>query len=118
MDWMKPIDRTEIPIGDECLYEVKYDGFRCELNLTDNNIILMSKNSHNISNKFPEIINWCKENHDNFKNHLPIKMDGELVILNHRYQADFAQIQTRGRLQSIERIREYAKRRPATWLLI
>lgn len=45
MDWMKPIERTDIPEGDEWLYEVKYDGFRCELSWTDKNIILTSKNN-------------------------------------------------------------------------
>lgn len=114
MDWMKPIERTDIPEGDEWLYEVKYDGFRCELSWTDKKITLTSKNNHDISNKFPEIINWCKENHDYFKSKLPLKIDGELVILNHHYQANFALIQARGRMKSIDRIEKLAGSKPAS----
>lgn len=118
MDWMKPIERDDIPEGDEWLYEVKYDGFRCELSMSDNkNIALISKNGHDISNKFPEIINWCKQNDDYFKRKLPLKLDGELVILNHRYQANFAQIQTRERMKSVERIEEQANQRPASFIV-
>ncbi|MFC4663822.1 DNA ligase D [Oceanobacillus aidingensis] len=113
MDWMKPIERTDIPEGDEWLYEVKYDGFRCELSWTDKNIILTSKNNLDISNKFPEIINWCNDNYDYFNSKLPLKIDGELVILNHRYQANFAKIQARGRTKSIDRIKKQASNRPA-----
>ncbi|WP_152654558.1 DNA ligase D [Oceanobacillus sp. CFH 90083] len=117
MDWMKPIEREDIPKGDEWLYEVKYDGFRCELRMYDNkNIALISKNDHNISRNFPEIIKWCEENYDYFKNKLPINIDGELAILNHRYQANFAQIQTRGRMQSSKRVEEHSNRRPATFM--
>ncbi|GAB2551648.1 DNA ligase D [Gracilibacillus alcaliphilus] len=112
MDWMKPIERSDIPEGDEWLYEVKYDGFRCELSWTDKNIMLISKNGH-ISSKFPEIINWCKENYNHFKNKLPLKLDGELVILNHHYQANFPKIQMRGRMKSMERIEKQANQRPA-----
>ncbi|GGP10703.1 DNA ligase D [Oceanobacillus neutriphilus] len=115
MDWMKPIEIKDVPKGDEWLYEVKYDGFRCQLRISGNKeIALISKSCLDISNKFPEIIKWCEENYDYFKNKLPINIDGELVILNHRYQANFAQVQTRGRMRSSKRIDEQSKRRPAT----
>ena len=117
MDWMKPVERTDIPKGDEWLYEVKYDGFRCMLNWTDENITLISKNKHDLTKNFPEIINWCKENDAHFKSMLPISLDGELVILNHRYQANFSQIQMRGRMNSKERIAEHALARPATFMV-
>jgi len=117
VEWMKPIERTDIPEGDEWLYEVKYDGFRCELSWNNKNITLTSKNNHDISNKFPEIINWCNANYDYFKSKLPLTLDGELVVLNHSYQANFAQIQIRGRMKSINRIKKQASTRPATLML-
>lgn len=117
MDWMKPIERTDIPEGDNWIYEVKYDGFRCELNWTDKKIILTSKNSHDISDKFPEIVNWCNNNYDYFKNKMPLKLDGELVILNHQYQANFTLIQARGRMKSIDRIKKQAAIRPASLMV-
>ncbi|MFD1450818.1 DNA ligase D [Oceanobacillus sojae] len=114
MEWMKPIERSDIPEGDEWFYEVKYDGFRCELSWTEKNILLTSKNNHDISNKFPEIINWCNDNYDYFKNKLPLKLDGELVVLNHSYQANFSQIQMRGRMKSVDRIEQQAANRPVS----
>lgn len=117
MDWMKPIERTDIPEGDEWIYEVKYDGFFCRLKwLDDKNIILISKNNQDISSKFPEIIKGCLDNYSYFKHKIPLELDGELVILNHRYQANFGLIQARGRMKSVERIEKRAKQRPATFL--
>nr|WP_179134618.1 DNA ligase D [Oceanobacillus timonensis] len=117
MEWMKPIERSDMPEGDEWVYEVKYDGFRCELNWTNKQVTLTSKNNHDISNKFPEIINWCNDNYNYFKSKLPLKIDGELVILNHCYQANFALIQVRGRMKSIDRIEKQSAARPATLMV-
>lgn len=118
MDWMKPVERADIPEGDEWIYEVKYDGFRCELRISANkNITLMSKNNHDISKKFPEIINWCLDHYDYFKGKVPLKFDGELVILNHRYQANFALIQARGRMQRVDRIEKLANQRQANLMI-
>lgn len=118
MEWMKPIASTEIPAGDEWLYEVKYDGFRCKLVWSvTNKITLISKNNHDITKNFPEVIQWCENNYKYFKNKLPLELDGELVILNHRYQANFAQIQNRGRLQNSDRIKKSANLRPATFMV-
>ncbi|GIO24286.1 DNA ligase D [Oceanobacillus sp. J11TS1] len=118
MDWMKPIAKTEIPEGNEWLYEVKYDGFRCKLKWVDkDDITLMSKNNYDILKKFPEINHWCKENYEHFQSKLPLELDGELVILNHFYQANFEQIQMRGRLQNVDRIEKQANQRPATFMV-
>ncbi|WP_130860047.1 DNA ligase D [Gracilibacillus phocaeensis] len=117
MDWMKPIERTDIPTGDEWLYEVKYDGFRCKLIWENENIRLVSKNDRDMSKQFPEIIDWCKANHTYVSNKLPLVVDGELVILNHTYQANFAQIQVRGRMRNTDRIVKQAKQRPATFMV-
>src|SRR5699024_5987579 len=116
MDVMQPIATTDIPHGDEWLYEVKYDGFRCVLNWGKDGIKLMSRNNKNLTDKFPELINFCKANQRLVVDFLPLKFDGELVILNTAYQANFPLIQKRGRLKSKDSIKEAMETRPATFM--
>ncbi|GAA0341029.1 DNA ligase D [Oceanobacillus oncorhynchi subsp. oncorhynchi] len=113
MKIMKPIASVEIPRGDEWLYEVKYDGFRCVLNWDKNDIKLTSRNNKDLTEKFPEIINYCKKHSDVLSSYLPLKLDGELVVLNNQYQANFSWIQKRGRMKSKSSIEKAAKTRPA-----
>lgn len=118
MDIMKPIPRDDVPLGEDWLYEVKYDGFRCVLHWNKNGEInLISKNNKDLTKQFPEIVSYCMEYVKNVKNVLPIKLDGELVILNNSYQANFSQIQRRGRLKSKHSIQNASKERPATLLV-
>src|SRR5699024_1701067 len=114
MDVMKPIASTTIPSGEDWLFEVKYDGFRCVLDWEVNNIKLTSKNNKDLTEQFPEIVGFCLEIQDLLKPYLPIRLDGELVILNTAYQANFSEIQKRGRLKNKDKIKQSAKRRPAT----
>src|SRR5699024_5394314 len=65
----------------------------------------------------PEIIDACKTVAPFVEDFLPLQLDGELVILNHNYQANFSRIQQRGRMKSKERIVEAADKRPTTLLL-
>src|SRR5690606_16320988 len=102
-----------IPIGDDWVYEVKYDGFRCVLHWhQDGSIQLTSKNNKNLTDNFPEIVQFCKENAAAIQTLLPLQLDGELVILNNEYQANFSWIQKRGRLKNKEKIQETAIKRP------
>lgn len=115
MQLMKPIISTEIVESDEWLYEVKYDGFRCILYWgKDGEIQLMSKNNKELTPNFPEIIDYCKENVEFVKDVLPVKIDGELVVLNNPFQANFSWIQKRGRLKNKDSIKKAASTRPAT----
>ncbi|HLR52832.1 MAG TPA: DNA ligase D [Candidatus Avamphibacillus sp.] len=114
MDVMKPIASTEIPKGDEWLYEVKYDGFRCVLIWEVDHIKLVSKNKKDLTANFPEIVEYCLEKQSQMERQLPLKLDGELVILNTPFQANFPLIQQRGRLKNEGKINAAAKRRPAS----
>ncbi|MFS0673215.1 DNA ligase D [Ornithinibacillus sp. 179-J 7C1 HS] len=117
MDVMKPIATKDIPKGKEWLYEVKYDGFRCVLHWEKNgDIKLISKNKKDLTPQFPEIVSFCKEKEASLKKLLPLKLDGELVILNNPYQSNFSSIQKRGRLKNKDSIQKAASRRPATLL--
>lgn len=114
---MKPIPSSEIPIGDEWLYEVKYDGFRCVLEWKeDGSVTLTSKNKKDLTPQFPEIVHYCKDKMDKVKTYLPLTFDGELVILNNGFQANFSWIQKRGRLKTKASIQDATSKRPATFL--
>ncbi|MFD2629292.1 DNA ligase D [Oceanobacillus kapialis] len=116
MKVMKPIASSEIPTGEDWLYEVKYDGFRCVLHWEKDTIRLTSKNAKNLSDSFPEVVEFCLQQSPSVANFLPLTLDGELVVLNTAYQANFALLQHRGRLKDSTKIKQAAKRRPASFL--
>src|SRR5699024_9706074 len=116
MNVMKPITSSTIPSGDEWLFEVKYDGFRCMLDWDTNHIKLTSKNNIDLTKQFPEIVAFCLEHQDHLKQYFPVRLDGELVILNTAYQANFPEIQKRGRLKNKTMIQQATERRPATFM--
>lgn len=118
MDIMKPRISSEIPLGDDWIYEVKYDGFRCVLTWdTDGTIKLLSKNNTDLTINFPEITSYCLEAYPLVKSSLPLTLDGELVIANTDHQSNFSLLQKRGRLKNQESIQEAASVRPATLIL-
>ncbi|NBJ69730.1 MULTISPECIES: DNA ligase D [Clostridia] len=114
---MKPIPSVDIPRGKEWLYEVKYDGYRCTLQWTKELIQLRSKNNTNLSNQFPEIIQACLQLQEQVESHLPLTMDGELVILNQLYQANFEWVQKRARLRTTSSIETASKQRSASFMV-
>lgn len=113
---MKPIYREQLPIGEEFIYEVKYDGFRAILIWDLHEVKLMSRNNVDLTGNFPEIEHYCKSIQSSITPFLPITLDGELVILNNKVQANFSLMQKRGRLKSHEKIHMAAKKRPATFI--
>src|SRR5699024_7103186 len=114
---MQPILTTNLQDSDDFIYEVKYDGFRTILHWGKTDIQIISRNNKNMTKQFPEIIDACKTVAPFVEDFLPLQLDGELVILNHNYQANFSRIQQRGRMKSKERIVEAADKRPTTLLL-
>ncbi|MGP4063774.1 DNA ligase D [Oceanobacillus sp. M65] len=113
---MKPIASSDIPTGEEWLYEIKFDGFRCVMHWEKDRIRLISKNGKNLTDSFPEIVEFCLEHESTVANFLPLILDGELVVLNTDYQANFALVQQRGRLKDPTRIKQAAEQRPASFL--
>ncbi|WP_077329410.1 DNA ligase D [Virgibacillus siamensis] len=113
MKLMKPIASTKIPRGNDWVYEVKYDGFRCVLVWEADSVKLISRNDTDLSGNFPEIIAYCRDKQELIADLLPLTLDGELVVLNNAYQANFGLIQKRGRLGKKDAIRAAAQMRPA-----
>ncbi|MFZ3579813.1 DNA ligase D [Virgibacillus sp. DJP39] len=116
MKLMHPIANTHVQTGDEWAYEVKYDGFRCVLHWQTDRVRLVSRNDVDLTAKFPEVVDFCINNQESIKKLLPLQIDGELVILNNAFQANFMAIQKRGRLNKQETINQAAIDRPASFL--
>ncbi|MCP3027305.1 DNA ligase D [Halobacillus sp. A5] len=108
---MLPTLTADPPEGKEWLYEIKYDGFRAFLIWRENKVQLISRNGKNLTAQFPELT----KRFTGFTSDELI-MDGEIVILNTPYQADFEQLQTRGRLKNKDKISRHSSRRPAAFM--
>ncbi|MBM7570520.1 DNA ligase D [Aquibacillus albus] len=113
---MQPKPSETIPTGNNWAYEVKYDGFRAALVWKEDNLSLVSRNGKDLSNNFPEIISACQEKQDLVHSLLPLKFDGEIVILNTLLQANFSLLQQRGRFKATRKIEQAAQDRPAHFL--
>lgn len=107
---------TDIPIGEEWLYEAKYDGYRCELEWVDVPV-LKSRNGKVLNHHFPEIIDFCMRIEKKVKPFLPISLDGEIVHLLNNFQSDFSVVQKRGRMRSEGTIQKHAKRFPCQYVV-
>ncbi len=105
--------RDEAPEGNQWNYEVKYDGFRCGLEWSSDKIVLWSRNGKKLNDQFPEVIDACLEHQSEFDEHLPLLLDGELIIPVTDLRTDFSLLQTRGRMKSKDSISKKAQERPA-----
>ncbi|OMC88404.1 DNA ligase D [Viridibacillus sp. FSL H7-0596] len=109
---MKPMlltASTEIPIGEDWLYEAKYDGFRCML-IWDEEPTLISRNGNILNHNFPEIIDFCLEIKEQIKSFIPLTLDGEIVFLTNNFHSNFSVVQTRGRMRSQNTIKKHVEK--------
>lgn len=113
MQIMKPIYRDDCPVGDGWIYEVKYDGFRAVLTVTNDSVTLTSKNGIDLSVQFPEIITYAEQQKLLVDKHVPFSIDGELIVPKNARSGDFGLLQSRGRLKSADRIKQISSNRPA-----
>ncbi|WP_188207075.1 DNA ligase D [Alkalibacillus aidingensis] len=114
---MLPTLVEDIPKGEDWVYEVKYDGFRCGLEWNEDAVKLWSRNGTDLTPQFPEIVEWCEEHAEEAKPYLPLFLDGELVVLETRLRANFSMIQKRGRTKSNEGVDKLSHHRPATLVI-
>ncbi|WAA11048.1 DNA ligase D [Fervidibacillus albus] len=103
------------PMGDEWVYETKYDGFRAFLYL-DEKIALMSRNGNSLLSSFPEVNRFVHTYRSAFASLLPVILDGEITILVNEFKSDFSKVQKRARLKIREKIKEAVEQFPATFL--
>lgn len=107
------------PIGEDWVYEVKYDGFRCLAFLEKDNILLQSTNGKSLNNQFPEVVNFLGNLLENevIQQALPLILDGEIAILTSSEKADFSSIQKRGRTKKADKVEALAQSNPSTYLV-
>ena len=110
---MLPTLFKDPPEGEEWVYEVKYDGFRCIV-IVGEKIILQSRAGNELNQQFPEIVEELQSLKDNYKDKLPIILDAELCILTSEIKADFSIIQKRGRTKNSITIEKLITKSPAS----
>lgn len=112
-------DAPEIPLGDDWLYETKYDGYRSVLIWEKGNQspILKSRNGNVLNEKFPEIIRYCESIYDKIKAYLPLTFDGEVVSLINNFQSKFSFVQKRGKMTNLKNIESNADTFPCHYIV-
>lgn len=91
------------------LFEIKWDGYR-GLAYLDNGTMIRSRNLIDFTPKFPELSGL----HQRIKK-LPALLDGEIVVLENG-KPSFAGLQSRGRMNVLERVSRAAVERPAVFI--
>lgn len=82
--------------GKDWLFELKYDGYRIIIERQNQSVVLRSRNGHDLTNSFPEIVESIQ--------HLPCRhfvIDGELVVHNGAGVPDFSLLQQRAKLSGV-----------------
>ena len=114
---MLPTLSFTVPERPHWFYEVKYDGFRAILTWDDDKIEINSRNEKSLLGLFPELNDYFNANEARFRPFFPLELDGELVLLENEYKANFSAIQTRGRMKSQQKIRSLASSKPCRFLV-
>jgi ATP-dependent DNA ligase len=99
------LSRKELPVGDDYIYEVKLDGFRCLAFVDDHDVFLQSRNSKPLGRYFPELT-------------LPpgrYVLDGEIVVRDADGREDFDAIGQRIH-PAVSRIERLAVETPAVYV--
>ncbi|RLQ95237.1 DNA ligase D [Falsibacillus albus] len=114
---MLPKLKMDIPPIGEWMFEVKYDGFRAILEWDHEEIHLWSRNEKDLLPQFPEIKEYLLQNLERIEGCFPLKLDGELTLLENPYKSNFNGLQVRGRMRSQKDIKDAAGKRPCTYLV-
>ncbi len=114
---MLPSLTFHMPQNENWLYEIKYDGYRGILEWTEEKVYLWSRNGKDLLPQFPEITFFSDEISERIQEHLPLLLDGELVILESPFKANFTKLQQRGRMRATEKISSESSEWPCHYLL-
>ncbi len=86
----------EVPEGNEWIYEVKWDGYRCIAIKHGDNIRLLSRKGNNLNGEFPAIVDAMKA--------LPVHtavIDAEIVALDPNGRPSFQMLQHRASTEGV-----------------
>ncbi|MEP7145490.1 MAG: non-homologous end-joining DNA ligase, partial [bacterium] len=115
MDWIheriEPMlaqSKKEVPVSDEFIYEVKWDGIRVIVSLDEDKISLRSRNNLDLTAKFPELLTAEKS----FRGTCAV-FDGEIVCLDEYGKPDFKEVIHRMKRSAEGDIQRAMKKSPA-----
>jgi len=96
--------------NNDYLYELKFDGYRVIVYVSNTSLVIKSRNGHDITYKYPElqVLQKIVENKK-------VIFDGELVIMNNSIPS-FRELQKRGQLTNKAKIKEASLNNPVTFV--
>ena len=110
---MRPMLATPtdvIPVGDEWLHEVKWDGVRVLVDVSDGDVRMWSRNGNIVTAAWPDLSRPPLGSRD-------LLVDGEIIALNDRGLPDFRVIQHRMHVRKATDAARLAERIPATLMV-
>ncbi len=81
------IEAGSPPSGDDWQYEIKYDGYRLQMAVGENRVVLRTRNGHDWTAKFPDIANAAQL----LSTRIAV-LDGEAVVLGRDGLADYPKL--------------------------
>jgi bifunctional non-homologous end joining protein LigD len=103
---------THVPVGDDWVHEVKWDGIRMLAETRTGGVRLTTRNENDATAAWPELLEDQLE-------HLPgdLLVDGEVIALNDRGLPDFRVLADRMHVRDRRRVARLAAARPATYMV-
>ncbi|EHQ90561.1 DNA ligase D [Desulfosporosinus youngiae] len=78
-----------VPVGEDWLYELKYDGYRILAYLEGNSVRLVTRNGHDYTTRFPDVASSLRD----WAEGRAMILDGEMAITNPAGKTDFQALQ-------------------------
>ncbi len=107
IEFMLSEQATKVPEGTNYLYEVKWDGIRAMISLDDGQLKIKSRNQHDITNQFPELLIPDKA----FRANCGL-FDAEIVCLDKGGRPDFKKVISRLQAKGETNIQKQSKASP------
>jgi bifunctional non-homologous end joining protein LigD len=101
---------TQVPMGEEWLHEVKWDGVRALTDVRDGTLRMTSRNENAITIAWPELATSPLGDRD-------LLVDGEIIALNERGLPDFRTLQERMHVRSAQTAARLADAVPAIYMV-
>lgn len=105
---------TEVPKGEEWVFEPKYDGIRILAFVDNGEVALVSRNGLNKTRSFPEIADALRALYKTAKR--PFVLDGEIVAMHGRTPARFQALQSRMHVSDESAIEAHRTDAPAAFV--
>lgn len=100
------LSRKELPTGDDYVYEIKLDGFRCLAFVDDDEVFLQSRSGKPLGRYFPELLSFPAGRY---------VLDGEIVVRDGDGREDFDALGQRIH-PAVSRIERLAVETPAVYV--